>query len=542
MIHSDFEVCPVSALEKVRSRVRPQLFENENTALEGERVCFQVAYRSIGWARSGITFSLEGVPEGYAEVYPVTEVPCGNPCVEGSDDYLLTETPCMMPDLLAPVSPSGVTAKYRAWQAFYVILTGLPAGDYKMRFRIREGGEVLGEADYLLHVLAEKLPEADLVCTYWMHYDCIANYYHLPVFSEEYNRILESFLRSAVGHGLTMLLTPLFTPPLDTQVGGERLTVQLIDVEKRKGGYSFGFARLGWFMRFARSCGVKYFEMSHLFSQWGAKFAPKIVAKENGAERRIFGWDTEALSEEYKAFLAAFLPQLRGWLIENGFYERCYFHISDEPSAEAFAHYKACHDFVKGLLPDGKFVDAMSHYDYFTQKLVDLPFVALDATEPFLAQNEPYFVYYCTAQHSRFVSNRFLSMPLERTRVLGIQMYRNGVRGFLHWGYNFYNSVLSREAIDPFAVTDGMGGLQSGDPFTVYPGKDGALSSLRNEAFYMGLQDYRALTLLEEKIGRERVIALLDENGVAANFTDYPKNALWLLSLRNKINKEIAEH
>ena len=117
-----------------------------------------------------------------------------------------------------------------------------------------------------------------------------------------------------------------------------------------------------------------------------------------------------------------------------------------------------------------------------------------------------------------------------------MQMYLNDVRGFLHWGYNFYYSFLSREAIDPFSVTDCMGKFQSGDSFVVYPGKNGALESIRGEAFYQGLQDMRALKLLEKKIGREQVCLLLEKNGISRNFNDYPKNALWLVSLRKKIN------
>ena len=89
-------------------------------------------------------------------------------------------------------------------------------------------------------------------------------------------------------------------------------------------------------------------------------------------------------------------------------------------------------------------------------------------------------------------------------------------------------------------MTDAMGGLQSGDAFTVYPGPDGALESLRNEAFLQGIQDLRALKLLEMKVGREAVSAFLRENGLERNFTGYPKNTLWLMELRKKVNGMIA--
>ena len=51
-------------------------------------------------------------------------------------------------------------------------------------------------------------------------------------------------LRNAVDHGINMLLTPLFTPPLATRVGGERPTVQLVEVRGSKERYSFDFKRL----------------------------------------------------------------------------------------------------------------------------------------------------------------------------------------------------------------------------------------------------------------------------------------------------------
>jgi hypothetical protein len=47
-----------------------------------------------------------------------------------------------------------------------------------------------------------------------------------------------------------MILTPLFTPPLNTAVGGEKLTVQLVDVEKSNDKYSFGFDNLKHHLNF----------------------------------------------------------------------------------------------------------------------------------------------------------------------------------------------------------------------------------------------------------------------------------------------------
>ena len=68
-------------------------------------------------------------------------------------------------------------------------------------------------------------------------------------------------------------------------------------------------------------------------------------------------------------------------------------------------------------------------------------------------------------------------------------LYKYGARGFLHWGYNFYSSYLSLRTVDPFYETDSAGRFQAGDAFRVYPGKEGALASLRLKVFRDGLQD-----------------------------------------------------
>ena len=101
---------------------------------------------------------------------------------------------------------------------------------------------------------------------------------------------------------------------------------------------------------------------------------------------------------------------------------------------------------------------------------------------------------------------------------------------------------MSEEYINPYEVTDAWGSFQSGDSFIVYPSKDGKpLDSLRHEVFFEGLQDYAMLKMLEEKMGRESVLQLLEKNGVKANFTDYPKSAEWLIAFRNEVYTQILE-
>ena len=80
----------------------------------------------------------------------------------------------------------------------------------------------------------------------------------------------------------------------------------------------------------------------------------------------------------------------------------------------------------------------------------------------------------------------------------------------------------------------------SGDPFLVYPNEDGAIESIRQVVLNEGLQDLRALQLLERRRGREYVRKLLKESWEGElTFRNYPRSAAYLTGLRERINQEI---
>jgi hypothetical protein len=64
--------------------------------------------------------------------------------------------------------------------------------------------------------------------------------------------------------------------------------------------------------------GIKYFEIAHFFTQWGAQHAPKVIATVDGVEKRIFGWDTDAFGEEYRTFLRSFVTEFLAHMKKSG--------------------------------------------------------------------------------------------------------------------------------------------------------------------------------------------------------------------------------
>ena len=540
------EMRMLSPLEKVFLDKEPAgaMEEDALEGFENETVSFQAAYcLREGPGSVWVVPSVRSPIADCIRVRSVRHVPVRYACMPDSDSDYLRKTPGLYPDLLRDIAPHSLRAYSGQWDSLWVDVEGAVPGTYPVEIGLCEedSGQELAGVSARVTVLPGDLPPQTLRLTRWFHYDALAHYYHVPVFSEDFWEITEKFVRLAVKRGVNMLLTPVHTPPLDTRVGGERLTVQLVDVCVDGGRYSFGFERLNRFVDMALRCGIEYLEIAHLFTQWGAGAAPKIMARVDGREKQIFGWDTPSDSPEYAQFLTAYLPALRGALREKGVEDRCVFHLSDEPGEAHLAHYLKVKEMVRPYLQGCTVMDALSDVRFYRSGAVEHPVPALDHMEAFVeAGVKDLWTYYCLAQY-RDVSNMFMSMPSRRNRILGAQLFRYDIRGFLHWGYNFYGTQYSDDQVDPYAVTDGDGFSPAGDCFQVYPGRNGEPEeSIRLMVTFHALQDLRAMRWLEALAGRENVLKLMEEDlAEPLTFRNYPRDDRYLLQLRKKLNRAI---
>ncbi len=535
----------VSSLEKVFPDREPAPMTTALAALRGDSVSFQLAVCPSALRIHELPFTVSSPIREYLTVRSVQTVPVRYATVSAEDGNYISDKPGMYPDLLLPVTEQrGFIDTPGTWSALWIeaeIPEDARAGVYPVEIQMQCGEETF-IVSTSIEIIDAVLPEQTLKHTEWFHCDGIAQYYGLTVWSEPFMRAVRAQIQCAVRRGVNMLLIPIFTPPLDTRRGGERLTVQLVDVTVTNGTYSFSFDRLKAFLDMARDCGIQYFEMAHLFSQWGAENCPKIIATVDGTERKIFGWDTAATGDAYRNFLAAFLPALTAKIEEWGLKDRVVFHISDEPSEAALPQYQACREMVQPFLKGYPIMDAMSEYEYYEKGICETPVVATTALAPFLTKKRPeeFWIYYCVGQFNK-VANRFIAMPSSRNRILGLQMYKFRVKGFLQWGFNFYNSVLSLYPVDPFATTDGDSSFPAGDPFIVYPGENlEPWESLRLVVLSDALRDVRALTLLESLTNREYVLSLIEEGlSEPLSFTAYPQDGEYILRLMNRVRQEI---
>ena len=540
----------VSSLEKCffdeKMENREEL--REITAFKNEKIAFQVLYvceTHEKRIREG-KVTLTGDLAKYATVRNVVHVPSMQPMNQNKQEgeYLRRE-PGMYPDMLRPLHYQGGTMMpYNRHRALWVEIRlpeDIKAGEYTIGASIYSEWEPAhyGETSVKVKILDEKLPEQTLIHTEWFYTDCIANHYGVRAFSEKHWKLIESFMKTATDNGINMILTPVFTPELDTYIGGERLTTQLVDITlEGEGKYSFEFSKLRRWIEMAQRCGVKYYEIPHFFTQWGAAHAPKIIVKVNGKNKKYFGWHTDAMGEENDNFLGQFIPALLGVFREYGLDKKCFFHVSDEPSLSVLDHYKRCKELIGKYLVGYPIIDALSDYAFYESGALEKPVPATKAIQPFIDNKVPgLWAYYCQSGFN--VSDRFFSMPLWRTRILGVQLYLYNIEGFLHWGYNFYNNRKSYDVLDPFQDSTGEYFVASGDTYLVYPGNDGkAWESLRLNALREAMDDIRALRLYEERFGREAAEKLVMEGTDGTlTFTHYPTDKNYLPNLRAKIYK-----
>ena len=543
-------VKPISSLEKcfLDEDINLKTEYNKASCLKNELFRFGICYCMDERCHTGVPIIL-GVESDIKErisVRRVEHVPVKLAAHGWNEDpNYLRKKAGLYPDPLIPLNSHNRIQASQNLESLYVEVdtNGIETAglkNIKFTFTNAYNNTVMAETEFQLEIIDCKLPKQDLIYTQWFYCDCLMDYYRTNAFDQKHWEIIENYLKTAVKNGINMILTPIFTPPLDTFVGGERTTTQLVDIEIKNEKYSFDFSKLGQWIDLCLKTGIEYFEMAHLFTQWGAEHAPKIVANVDGEIQKIFGWETDACGEDYIGFLKIFIPELLEFLVSRGVADRCMFHLSDEPELEQLPSYKAVRDAVAPLLDGYPIMDALSNYEFYSEGAVGCPVPSTGSVEKFIENNVPdLWTYYCGASGDK-ISNRFLSMPSYRNRILGIQLYKFNIKGFLHWGYNYFNDRFSYSLINPFLVTDGDYFAPAGDTFSVYPAPDGtAFESLRVLVFHDGIQDISALKLCEKLCGRDYVMNLLEGECEPITFKEYPQNAEYLLYLREKINQSI---
>lgn len=549
----------LSSLERVFPDECPKTSLKELSGLRNEALSFQLAFK-LNKAENYVPVLLRvesDLPinlyiENCVQVKQVGSTVCENAPKAG-----------LYPDILLPKATNPevfalrgehyaekgektvVNASADAWQAFWLTVNEggketVAAGEHTVVLKLYNalGMELLSEEQLTVQIVDALLPTPTLLYTNWLHLDCISDLHNEPLFTEKYWSILESYLQVAATHGMNMVLTPAFTPALDTPVGSERMNVQLVDIEKNGDCYTFDFARLKRFTDLCKKVGIDYLEHCHFFSQWGAEHAPNIYDTKGN---RLFGWDTDSAGEEYGNFLRQYLTALLPFLKEEGFDGKVLYHISDEPKDYQIENYRKAKAQIKDLLQGQMCGDALFHYDFYEDGTVEIPIVNIKNAEPYIGRCDSVWYYYTGSGPEGNYSNRTIPVSPQRNRIIGLQLYKHKSNGFLHWGLNYYYDVVSHGINDP-RLNPCSFRNRGGAAYFVYPNYDGtALPSMRQVVFGEALSDYRALQLLEQKKGRDCCEALMEKHFGSITFHTNPKTPDHFMAFRKELNQLIAE-
>ena len=500
----------VNSLEKVFCR--PDLSAekiDQVSGAGGETIAFQLACRSDG--NYIIEFHVESEIAELMSMREVGLVPCLMPAMP-QDPFVITHEAGLFPDPLLPLEKNRIRLTRENWHAVWCtvrIPENMKPGEYEIRFSISmpetplwPQPELNYKTSIKVRILPFSLPKQKLLSVNWFYADCVSIRHRTACWTEPFWKLLEAYFRNMVEHGNNVLYTPLWSVPLDTAIGRERPTAQLLEIEWKEGKYFFDFHRLERWIDTAHACGFRYFEMSHAFTQWGPFFRNKGLTPAN-----------------------------------------TFFHVSDEPSAEGKESYCFASALLRGLIGEYPVIDALSDVEFLREKWISRPIPTTTALETFMKEPvEQRWVYYC-GNWEDGVPNRQFGMPSARNRILGLLLYLYDLDGFLNWGYNFWFTQHSLNwELDPYQDPEAGRAFCGGGAFMVYPGKDGPVDSLHYEVFAEGLQDLRALRLLESRIGRDALLRLIrEEAGEMPTIHRYPRESEWLLRFRERINTLLSE-
>lgn len=562
------QTVPLSSLYKIFPQSQPQEKRaNSFSALVNEPLSFQVAYKVADSKRRAISFCLKIESDLPVSVYEEGYVPvlqASDPGVSPEDysaglfaDMLISKktnpkvSACDFPTqkLFFEEDKLQLHAVKDSWKGLWLTVNEneriVKAGEHTVRvlMYLRETNELCGECEFKINIIPARLPAQKLYYTSWFHCDCLCDTYGVEMFSERFWEIFRSFATCAAKHGMNTILTPCFTPSLDTPVGKYRKKAQLVGVEVLGDEYRFDFSLLKRFICESQACGIKYFEHSHFFTQWGAESAPQVWASVNGKQKRIFGWNTCAWGKAYTAFLNAYIPALLEFLKGEGIDKNFVFHISDEPDERTRLTYRKARGVLGNLLDGYICGDALSRYEFYEDGTVQTPIVATNTIRDFISKCPNLWAYYTGAICTKGYTNRKINHSSERNRMLGVHLYTHKVKGFLHWGYNFYYDVLSQGVFDPKTDPCGYTGTSPGTSFIVYPATDGTcIPSIRQKIFYESINDMRALKLLERLVGRRKTMEFVESYYSPIDFSVGAESQEKLLEFREQLNRKIAEN
>jgi hypothetical protein len=218
-----------------------------------------------------------------------------------------------------------------------------------------------------------------------------------------------------------------------------------------------------------------------------------------GKEKTLVKMDIE--SQQARNFYQQFMPALYNHMKKRYPDLEYSQHIADEPISSNINSYVKIAKFVKKLCPGIKLIEACHTHDL--DNVIDMWVPQLNFYREgydFYCKRQQagdkVWFYTCLSPQGNY-ANRFIELPLIKTRLVHWLNFKYGATGYLHWGFNAW---FNQNTYQTSGIIEESGNIMpGGDGWIVYP-KDGKLyGSIRLEAMRDGIADYTLLSMLKKK-------------------------------------------
>lgn len=442
--------------------------------------------------------------------------------LDGShNDDVIRRAPFSVYDVLRPctniITPKGVSAAL----AFRCMVRGEKSAIHSWKIELRHGQQSK-TLNFKVEEYPVKVPAADRHAhkyVNWVGESVITNFHNVPLYSEEWYKYLEEYLK-LLHYGRQNMLC-IWPEWMFDGNGSDRPI--------------FNEERFDRILSIAERAGIYWLNGGTLTTRKDNNWEAATVAVKF-CNREIPGDGEKILAEMCEILYA----QIK----KRGLEKRWCQSFMDEPEDIQAEVYRLGCSILKKTMPDIQIFEAT----LTTKSIEDTVDIWCPVTRTFeknreffderIKKGDRVFVYTCLQPAGKYC-NRMLDMEHLRQVWIGwaAAKYKE-VEGFLHWGGCFIP-----DGIDPYYLPERIGPcydyehdrhvvLPAGDTAIIYPGFHSVYPTVRLESHRIGFEDLELLRVAEKKAPIEAEELL---NSVFRDYTDYEKDISSYRNARKKL-------
>ena len=315
----------------------------------------------------------------------------------------------------------------------------------------------------------------------WQNPWAVAHHHGLEPWSRAHLEVLRPHLAMLASAGAKFVTTYVCHSPWkdDTFVPDSTMVEW---IRKPDGSWAFDYSIFDRYVELCGECGLADAITCYTMLPWQNRVRYKDAATGDYAWTE---WPPQ--SEEFKAFWRTFLADLRGHLVQRGWFGRSYVGINENELADSLASIRT----LKQDSAEWKVTYAGRWHPELDELIDDYCVIIDEGMSPAdvgrRRQAGRTSTFYVCCHPPR--PNNFVFSPPAESAWMGWYASAAGYDGFLRWAYDSWPGDPARDARHVL--------WPAGDCFLIYPG---ARSSIRFERLREGIVDFEKLRILRERL------------------------------------------